>query len=213
MNNVAWNKYILVFVITATIFTLAFFVNSLFYDKRLAEIREIENRVSLNFLSLEVERDLLAELSCEDEYVSLTTEDLAALGDRLSYLEEQGAKKETLRDLKVQYSLFELKDYLFLKQLNARCGEGLHFIFYFYTDDKDCADCKRQGYVLEKLRQEYSSLRVYSFDYDLDIPGINSLKRFYNLRREPPLMIVDRNVVYGFHGEEALYSLVGEIKN
>ena len=129
MNNVAWNKYILVFVITATIFTLAFFVNSLFYDKRLAEIREIENRVSLNFLSLEVERDLLAELSCEDEYVSLTTEDLAALGDRLSYLEEQGAKKETLRDLKVQYSLFELKDYLFLKQLNARCGEGLHFIF------------------------------------------------------------------------------------
>ena len=79
MNNVAWNKYILVFVITATIFTLAFFVNSLFYDKRLAEIREIENRVSLNFLSLEVERDLLAELSCEDEYVSLTTEDLGAL--------------------------------------------------------------------------------------------------------------------------------------
>src|SRR3989338_7390772 len=103
MGEIKWSKYILVFVITATIFALAFFVNSLFYDKRITEIREIENRVSLSFLALEVERDLLAELSCNDEYESLTTEGLGALGDRLSYLEEREAEKETLRDLKVQY--------------------------------------------------------------------------------------------------------------
>lgn len=210
MPDIKWNKYILVFVITATIFLLAFFINSLFYNKRITEIREIENRVSLSFLSLEVERDLLAELSCGEEYVSLTTEDLDALGDRLSYIEGRGTGEKTLRDLKVQYSLFELKDYLFLKQLNTRCQEGLHFIFYFYTNDDECEDCKRQGYVLEKMRKEHPSLRVYSFDYDLDIPGVSSLKRFYALKRKLPLMIIDRQVIYGFHDEESLLARIEE---
>ena len=209
MVEIRWKKYILTFCITATIFILAFFANSLFNNKRLDEIREIENRVSLNLLALEVESDLLAGLSCEDEHVSLTAEDMGSLGERLSYLEEQGGDREVVKALKTQYSLFQLKDYLLLKQLNQRCGEGLHFIFYFYSNEGDCEDCARQGYVLQKMREENPLLRIYSFDYGLEVPGVSSLKRFYGLTRELPIMIADRQVVYGFHDEQSLFDLLG----
>ncbi len=209
MTEIRWKKYILVFFITATIFVLAFFVSSLFYNKRLNEIREIENRVSLNLLALEVESDLLSGLSCEDEHVSLTAEDMGALGERLAYLENKGGDKEVVRDLKTQYSLFQLKDYLLLKQLNRRCGEGLHFIFYFYSNEGDCDDCVRQGYVLQKIREENPLVRIYSFDYGLEIPGVSSLKRFYELRHELPIVIIDREVIYGFQDEESVLNFLG----
>ncbi|MEK7178962.1 MAG: hypothetical protein AAB727_01765 [Patescibacteria group bacterium] len=210
MHDIDWKKYGLVFFITATIFLIAFFVSTLFYNKRLDEFGAIENRVSLNFLALEIEADLLSELSCDEEYVSLTVSDLEALGDRLSYLESKNTDKETIHALKTQYSLFELKDYLFLKQLKARCGEDLHFIFYFYSNEAtDCKECDKQGYVLEKIRKEHPSVRVYSFDYNLEIPGINTLKRFYGLKKELPIVVVDRQVLYGFQDENAILSPMG----
>lgn len=208
MSDIAWKKYVLVFFITVTVFVIAFSINSVFDGQRLREIRTIENRVGLSFLALEVEADLLSDLSCENEYVSLTTADLEALSERLAYLEKQNTGEETIRDLKIQYSLFELKDYLFLKQFKLRCGAAIDFVFFFYSNEDDCDDCKRQGYVLEKMRSEFPSLRVYSFDYNLDIPGINSLKRFYNLKPNLPITIVNRNVLYGFQKEENLTPLL-----
>lgn len=205
-----WRKYVLVFFITATIFVFAFFVNTLFDDRRLEEVQAIENRVSLNFLALEIESDLLSDLSCDDRHISLTTADLESLGDRLAYLEGHGGNEEAIQDLRAQYSLFELKDYLFLKQFKARCGEDLHFIFYFYSNKGDCKDCDRQGYVLEKIRKENPTLRVYSFDYNLEIPGVSSLKRFYEIREELPALVIDRRVVYGFQDEEMISGLMAE---
>lgn len=203
-----WKKYIFVFFITATIFIAAFFVNTLFDDKRLEEVRTIENRVSLNFLALEIESDLLSDLSCDDGHISLTTADLESLGDRLAHLEGEETNEEAIKDLKIQYSLFELKDYLFLKQFKARCNEDLHFIFYFYSNEGDCEDCERQGYVLGKIRKENPSIRVYSFDYNLEIPGVSSLKRFYEIKKDLPALVIDRQVIYGFQKEEAIQNLI-----
>ncbi|KKU14640.1 hypothetical protein A3A20_02580 [Candidatus Wolfebacteria bacterium RIFCSPLOWO2_01_FULL_45_19] len=198
-------KYLAVFIITGAIFATAFYASTFFYNQRIKEIKKIENKIALDFLALEIEADLLSEVSCEEEYASLTTNNLKELGDRLVYLEEHGGTdKQTIRDLKIQYSLFELKDYLFLKRLNSNCEEKLNFIFYFYSNTGDCAECVRQGYVLGKIREENPSVRVYSFDYNIDVPGINTLKRFYGIKAELPALVVDRRVIYGFHDEDAL---------
>ena len=205
--EINYKKYLIVLITTVAIFATAFYASSFFYNQRLKEIKEIENRVSLNFLALEVEADLIADVACEQEYASLIASDLKDLGDRLAYLEAQpGANKQVIQDLKIQYSLFQLKDYLFLKQWSAKCDEKLNFIFYFYSNEGDCADCVRQGYVLSKIREEQPNVRIYSFDYNLDIPGINTLKRFYNIKRELPALIINRKPIYGFQDEESINS-------
>lgn len=205
--EINYKKYLIVLVITVAIFATAFYASFFFYNQRLKEIKEIENRVSLNFLALEVESDLLTDVACEQEYASLTTGDLKELGDRLAYLEAQpSTNKQTIQDLKIQYSLFELKDYLFLKQWSAKCGKKLNFIFYFYSNEGDCADCVKQGYILSKIREEQPNVRIYSFDYNLDIPGVNTLKRFYGIKRELPALIINRKPIYGFQDEESINS-------
>lgn len=206
--EINFKKYFIVFVITAAIFATAFYASSFFYNQRLKEIEELENRVALNLLALEIEADLLAGISCETEHTSLIAKDLQKLGDKLTYLEAQfGENKQTMQDLKTQYSLFQLKDYLFLRQWSKQCDKKLDFVFYFYSNKGDCQDCARQGHVLTKLREENPNLRIYSFDYNLDIPGINTLKRFYGIKNELPALVVNRKLVYGFQSEEELLNM------
>lgn len=205
-----FRKYIIVLITTIIIFLTAFYASQFFYNQRLTEIKEIENRIALNFLALEIEEDLLAGvMSCEVEHPSLIAQDLQKLGDRLTYLESQpSANKQVIHDLKIQYSLFQLQDYLFLRQWNRKCGDKLDFIFYFYSNEGDCEYCILQGHVLTKLRQENQNLRVYAFDYNLDIPGVNTLKRFYNIKDNLPALVVNRELVYGFQSEEELLKIL-----
>lgn len=207
--EINFKKYFIVLIITVTIFATAFYASSFFYNQRIEEIKKLENRVALNFLALEIEADLLAGISCETEYAFLAARDLQELGDKLTYLETQsGRDKEIIQDLKMQYSLFQLKDYLFLRQWSKKCNKNLDFVFYFYSNKGDCEDCTRQGYVLTKLRNENPNLRIYSFDYNLDIPGVNTLKRFYGIENNLPALVVNRRLVYGFQNEEKLLNMI-----
>jgi hypothetical protein len=111
---------------------------------------------------------------------------LSSLGNQLSYMESQGTgtTDEVLR-LKRLYSLLEIKDYLLMKQLSQRCNLKPVFILYFYSNKGDCTDCTNQGYVLTALAQKYPQLRIYSFDYNLDVAALQSLIAIDDI--SPPL--------------------------
>ncbi len=213
MNKTDWKKYVLAFVVTTAIFATAFFLADRFNAARIADVRATENQIAIDLLSNETQYDLLSEQSCSDiAEGSVLADTLNSLASRLSYAEQNlGAKNTEVIMLKKQYSLLQIKDYLLMQKIAARCGTRPISILYFYSNGGDCSDCSREGDVLTYLRETYPSLRVYSFDYDLDLGALQTLIKIHNIRNELPAIAVNGNNFYGFKDAAAAEKLIPNI--
>jgi len=215
MQWTEWQRYILAFVITATIFGIAFFVASRIDQGRVADVRAIQDAIAIDLLSTETQFELLGNLDCEllGEHPVLS-EELSSLAERLSYTENSlGDKNEQVIQLKKQYSLLQIKDYLLMQEISKKCGGKPVFVLYFYSNEGDCDDCGRAGEVLTYLRQTYPDLRVYSFDYNLDLGALQTLIALRKVRNTPPAFIINNKVpVYGFKNVEEMQALIPELR-
>ncbi len=201
MNStpIDWKKYLLAFLITAMIFGTAFYLSSFFSQKKIDEIRSIQDKISLQILSSETQFSLLEEFSCKALGNSPLSQELNSLGDKLSYTEQnQGASADEVNDLKTYYSLLQIKDYLLMKKASEKCKLKPIFAFYFYSNKGDCPDCQKEGYVLTKLREDYPDFRVYSFDYNLDTPAIKTLISVNKIKNKLPALLLNDDLYYGF---------------
>ena len=206
-------KYVVAFLITALIFGTAVFASSVLNNKKVQDVRDIENRVALDILSSETQFALLAETSCRDIGPGFLSKELGPLGERLSYAENtNGFNVDDVESLKRSYFLLEIKDYLLMKRLTEKCNIKPTFILYFYGDEEMCEDCERMGYVLTALRDKYPDLRVYSFDYNYDLGAIQTLKSIYKVKSELPALIINGTPYYGFKTIEELESQVPALK-
>lgn len=210
-----WQKYILAFGITAAIFGTAFYIAARFDSARVADIRATQEAVSIDILSLETQFDLLGNLPCSiiaDNPV--LSEELNELASRLSVAEENlGIDNAEVVSLKKQYSLLQIKDYLLLQEVSQKCSafEPV-YVLYFYSNTGDCTDCARLAEVLTYLRQTYPGLRVYSFDYNLDLSALQTLIALRKVRGDLPALIInDRAPVYGFRNLEQMEVLIPEL--
>ena len=202
-------KYIYAFVITAVIFGTAIYVSNYFSQKRFAEIQNIEDRISLDILASETQSALLQETSCKNTATSSLTSELGDLASKLDAAESQsGATNQSVLDLKKQYSLLEIKDYLLMKSVTAKCGSRPTFILYFYSNQGDCSDCQKMGYVLTALHDSFPDLRIYSFDYNLDLEAIHTLRSIYGLSSTLPALVVNGDPYYGYRSLDDLISTV-----
>jgi len=202
-------KYIVAFVITAVIFGTAIFVSNILSQKKLEDVRAIENRVALDILSSETQFALLEETSCRDIGPGFLSKELGSLGEKLSYAENQTElNTEDLEYLKRSYFLLEIKDYLLMKGLTEKCNIKPTFILYFYSTEDVCEECERMGYVLTALRAKYPELRVYSFDYHLDVGAIDTLISIYKVKSDLPALIINGATYYGFFSVEDLEEAV-----
>ena len=138
----------------------------------------------------------------------MLSQELNSLAEKLSHTEGQfGDNIEVVR-LKHNYSLLQIKDYLLSKNLSEKCGQRPTFIIYIYSNKGDCPDCEKEGYVLTYLRQTYPLLRVYSFDYNLDLSAVKTLLSIFKIDRPLPAIILDGNVYNGFKEKEELCALL-----
>jgi len=213
-----WRKYAYTFLITAAIFVTAILASNYFTQKRLNEIKNIESRIAVDILSSETQFSLLAELSCRDIGNSFLSKELAELGDKLSYTEEQrGADNPEVMNLKEYYSLLQIKDFLLSQRIKEKCGTKTLSIIYFYSNEKPngektCEDCEKEGFVLTRLREEYPDLRVYSFDYDLDLSALQTLISIYNIEANLPALLINEKVYYGFKSIEDIKEIIPDLK-
>jgi hypothetical protein len=211
----ALQKYILVFIITAAIFATAFYVATRLDSRRLADIRATQESVSIDILSSETQFALLGNLDCKtiSENPILSTE-LNSLASRLSVAEENlGATNAEVIRLKKQYSLLQIKDYILMQQVSRKCNIKPVFVLYFYSNQGNCSECGPAGDVLTYLRTQYPGLRVYSFDYNLDLSAVRTLISLRGLQGQlPALVINDRPPVYGFKTFEEIQTLIPELK-
>lgn len=208
-------KYVFSLAITAAIFVTAFLASNYLSQRRVQEIRSITDQISLDILSTETQFDLLEEISCRDISDTALTRELNSIAQRLSYLEEnRGTDDPEVITLKKYYSLLQLKDYVLMERITDKCKDLKPiFLFYFYSNQGDCEECEKTGFVLTRLRQDYPDLRIYAFDYNM---GINALDTFININKveeQLPAFHINGKNYYGFHSVEDIERLIPELRS
>ena len=191
-------KYLVVFIITLAIFITAFSVSNYFNNKRIAQVQDIADKISIDLLSSETQFSLLAESSCKDisEATTLSGE-LNSLAEKLTYTEnELGSNSEEVLRLKRYYSLLQIKDFLLTKRISEKCGIKPVVILYFYSKAEDCKECSKTADVLTYLRGTYPAVRVYSFDYNFDLGAIKTMISIFKVKNTLPAIVVDDEVKY-----------------
>jgi hypothetical protein len=204
-------KYIFTFVITAAIFATAIFTSAFISDRRVADVKSIQDNIAIDILSSETQFSLLGEVPCSNLGDSSLAPELSALGDKLSRTEsERGSTDPDVIYLKKYYSLLEVKDYLLAKKLDEKCGVAKKpvFIIYFYSNKGDCADCEKEGYVLTRLKELYPDLRVYSFDYNIELAALESMKTIYRINSSLPALVIEDKTYIGYKSVEELETLL-----
>lgn len=169
--------------------------------QRLAELDAIQNQLAVDTLSLETQFSLLEEAPCEDLATGTElSQEVGNLGDRLARSEERlGNTNAEVLQLKKQYTLLQIRDYLLTKRLAETCDLSPITVLYFYSNAPGaCEDCDRASYALSYLRQTYPTLRVYSFDYDLSLGALKTLIAIEKMNADFPSFVINGKRSYGF---------------
>jgi hypothetical protein len=209
-HHIDWKKYTLVLLITGAIFGTIIYTSNYFGQKKLEEVKNIQDKISIDILSSETEFSLLESASCKD--IASTTalsSELASLEDKLNYTEkDRGANDSEVISLKQNYSLLEIKDYLLMKQIAEKCKTHPVSVIYVYSNSGGtCPDCEKEGYVLTQLRTDYPAVRVYSFDYDLDLSALKTLLSINKIEGNLPALIIGDETYIGFQSLDTLEKL------
>ncbi len=212
MQGASGKKYLFVFMVTLAIFVFAIWLSEYFSNRKIEQLRSIQESISIDILSSETQFSLLSELSCKDVSASTLSNELNTLADKIDYSEKNLGNENEIIQLKKYYSLLEIKDYLLMQQITERCDEKLFSILYFYTTANNCSECVKQGYVLTELRAKYPELRAYSFDYNLDLSALRALVSIYKVEdTKLPALIVGDEMVTGFRSIEEIEAMVPEL--
>lgn len=201
MKNLAVRNAILALLITAVIIGTVIYAVNYLNNQRVAELNSIQSQLSTDTLSVETQFALLESAPCQDLSQGNTfSQEVADLGGRLSIAESRsGATDPKVLELKKQYTLLEIRDFLLTQRLALTCHVHPHIALYFYSNAPGaCPDCDRASYALSYLQQQYPALRVYSFDYNLDLGALKTLETVEKIDPRFPAFVIDGKPVYGF---------------
>ncbi len=205
MSILTRNIILSLLITAALIGTVVYTINYL-NQQRVAELGAIESRLSTDTLSIETQYSLLADAPCSDFTQGSSTEDtllsqeVSDLGDKLAFAEEKlGATDPQVIQLKDQYTLLEIRDYLLTEQLSKTCNLTPTIVLYFYSNTGECKqECDRASYALSYLHQTYPKLRVYSFDYNLNLAALKTLESIEKINPQFPAFVINHKSYYGF---------------
>lgn len=196
--------------ITVLIIGTVVYAISYLDHQRLTELNGIQDRLATDTLSLETQFSLLETSPCEDQTSGTQlSKEVSDLGSRLSQAEDRlGTKNAQVLELKKQYSLLQIRDYLLTKRLATTCHITPTVVLYFYSNTQGaCTDCDKASLALSYLHEKYPSLRVYSFDYDLDLGAIRTLVAVEKVQPEFPAFVINGKTSYGFTNLEEFQKL------
>jgi hypothetical protein len=205
MSILTRNIIISLVITAALIGTVVYAINYL-NQQRVAELNTIEDQLSTDTLSVETQYSLLEDAPCSDFTTGSSTEDtllsqeVSQIGDQLSHAEDTlGETDPEVIQLKDQYTLLEIRDYLLSEQISKTCGLNPTIVLYFYSNAGDCTDtCDRAGYALSYLHATYPQLRVYSFDYNLNLGALKTLEELEKVSPPFPAFVINHKNYEGF---------------
>lgn len=199
MNTVTRNAIIalgITLLIAGTIVYTVHYIN----QQRLSEINTMQTQLSTDTLSLETQFALLENVPCKDiSSNTVFSRGLSTIGDKLSFAEQRlGKQDQQVIELKKEYSLLEIRDYLLMQKFSDTCHITPITVLYFYSNTGDCSSCDRAGYALSYMRKTYPRIRVYSFDYHLDLGALKTLIEVKKIKPTLPAFVIQKKRFYGF---------------
>lgn len=210
-KKIDWKKYVVTFVITVFIFITAFSFSNNLNNKRIQDIKRIQDNIAVDILSSETQFSLLSELSCKDVDYALSNE-LNSIAERIQgSADNLGQKNQEVIFLKKYYSLLEIKDYILMRRIGDKCGKKFMFALYFYDSEKNCPNCYKAGYVLTYLRNQYPQLRVYSFDRNSDVSAVKTLMSIFKIKEASPVVVFGDKTINGYKEKEEMEKILKEI--
>lgn len=172
-----FRRHFLAFCFTIIIFSLGFFISNHINSKRLSEIDEIKREVQVNIKGMELQLAHFKKALCPDISDDILTNELHSIERKLNFMKNSlGYDHPEVTHLKKYFSLLQIRHYHFSQQLCERCNLGLTHILYFFADEEYCPNCEKQTFILTYLRRIYPHLRIYSFNYHLDLLALNIVK-------------------------------------
>jgi hypothetical protein len=212
-NEINWKKYIFTLIITVAIFATALYASNYFSEKRLAEVKSIQDKIAIDILSSETQFSLLEASSCKFVNTNSLSSELSSLEEKLAITEqERGADDNEVQSVKRYYSLLQIKDYLLMQKIAEKCKTSPLSIVYFYSNTGNCPDCEKEGYVLTRIRQDYPQVRVYAFDYNLDLSALQTLISINKIEAKLPVLMINEDLYYGFQDTSDLEKNIPELK-
>jgi hypothetical protein len=213
MNRKDIIRYVTVFIITLALFLSATWLSSFLNNRKLDEVKTIQDKISIDILSSETQFQLLQELSCKDVSATSLSGELNDLAKKISFSEENIKNQDQVVELKKYYSLLQIKDYLLMEKIRSKCKVSVVPIFYFYTTEENCSDCVKQSAVLTELRSEYPELRVYSFDYNLKLSALESLIKIFKVEdTKLPAVYMNEKLFTGFQSKDMILKSFPELE-
>lgn len=201
MNSLLARNVIISLLITALLIGTVVYAINYLNGQRVAQLSALQDQLSTDTLSIETQFALLESAPCEDITDGNTlSQEVSDLGDRLSVAENQlGSTNAQVVQLKKQYTLLQIRDYLLTQRLTQTCGIKPTVVLYFYSNKPgSCADCDRASYALSYLHNLNPELRVYSFDYDLDLAALDTLETVEKIQPNFPAFVINGKRSYGF---------------
>lgn len=201
MNSLLARNVIVSLVITVLLIGTVVYAINYLNQQRIEQLSDIQNRLATDTLSVETQFALLESAPCEDIAEGNTlSQEVNDLGDRLSVAESQlGTTNKQVIQLKEQYTLLQIRDYLLTQRLTQTCGIKPTVVLYFYSDKPGaCPDCNRASYALSYLHTLNPQLRVYSFDYNLDLGALDTLESVEKIQPNFPAFVINGKRSYGF---------------
>jgi thiol-disulfide isomerase/thioredoxin len=202
-KRIKTSRYLAAFALTVIVFLIGYMIGTGISDRKLNNLAYLEQDIRVNSLSNELVFLLVQKDLCSSINTTSYTEDLGKIGKRLTYLESlYGYNAPEVISLKNYYSLLEIRHWMLHEEVNAKCGYDTPLVLYFYTNE-NCVDCEDQGLVLTNVHRNYPFFNTYSFEYNLENPALDYLKKKYEINQTRlPAIVVDGQVYYGFQSKE-----------
>ncbi|MFA5357322.1 MAG: hypothetical protein WC308_00150 [archaeon] len=190
--------YLIAFVATLAIFSVAFFSVKAFEDARFYQVNE-----ELNQIAFESQLDkVYSELSASDSnyYCYFIEDNIANISDTLSKLElrlksyKESMVSQEYTVAKKNYLINNLLLYSRVKKAVADCNLDIKPILYFYAEDNSCdVECGAIANQLDQIKQLCPGAGVFAFPYNWpDYKFTSILEKQYNITKAGTIVINDK---------------------
>jgi hypothetical protein len=208
MRKISWNRYFSVLLLTSLIFLIGFLIAQRVSSRTSNQITDIQKEFRNYILSLNLQSEIASEYICKVDAFQLTKEK-TELGKRIDVLERNlGKNNPVVKDLKQDYSLLSLRQWLLVKKVKEECDRDINIIIFFYSNKVNASESESQGYVLDYIYEKFpDEVVIYAFDIEDENPALTTLKAIYEVEIVPSV-IINEELFTGFQSREKISSLI-----
>jgi hypothetical protein len=193
MRSISYRTYFVAFILSSFLFGVGILAGVYLAQSVNVDLQHELSGLSSQTSELEVLLLFNPETtpnSCElyrssfEEFNKETTE----FGVKIDALEQnRGIDDPTVRTLKREYNLKQVRDYLLVQKINTQCQSEIPTLLYFYSNN--CSKCQQQGKIGPDLKKAHPELMIYALDASLNMPAIKILKQTHDVTEYPTLVL------------------------